>query len=190
MPSQPWSRLPCSTVCHYAYFAKNSATCALSLAVGPEIQRSVTPNRLWTTSRVGSNSDSSRWTKPLRGRNQVDVQFVSTGDPSGFQSTSCSLDKPLCRTMELLLAANPSDKGAFHDFSSPSHARRHADPQLGGEHPGVLRPADLTLRTLLSSVTRAVGTGADSCLPGLPDEGKEVGYRFDRHRHFRTSLPV
>ena len=40
------------------------------------------------------------------------------------------------------------------------------------------------------SVTRAVGTGADSCLPGLPDEGKEVGYRFDRHRHFRTSLPV
>src|SRR5271157_2837405 len=133
---------------------------------------------------------NDNWTKPLRGRNQVDVQFVSTGDPSGFQSTSCSLDKPLCRTMELLLAANPSDKGAFHDFSSPSHARRHADPQLGGEHPGVLRPADLTLRTLLSSVTRAVGTGADSCLPGLPDEGKEVGYRFDRHRHFRTSLPV
>src|SRR5271157_6403226 len=37
----------------------------------------------------------SRWTKPLRGRNQGDLQFVSTGDPSGFQSTSCSLG--VCR---------------------------------------------------------------------------------------------
>ena len=35
-----------------------------------------------------------------------------------------------------------------------------------------------------------VGAGADSYLSGLPDEGKEVGYRFDPHCHFRTSLPV
>src|SRR5271169_5431507 len=30
MPSQRWSRLPCSTACHCAWFATNSATCALS----------------------------------------------------------------------------------------------------------------------------------------------------------------
>ena len=78
--------------------------------------------------------------------------------------------------MELLLAANRSDKGASHDFSSSAHARGHADPQFGGEHPGVLRPTDLTLRTLLQSVSREVGAGADSYLSALPDERKEVGY--------------
>jgi 4-amino-4-deoxy-L-arabinose transferase-like glycosyltransferase len=31
------------------------------------------------------------WTKPLRGKNQADVQFVAAGDPSGFDFTSCSL---------------------------------------------------------------------------------------------------
>jgi hypothetical protein len=29
----------------------------------------------------------------------------------------------------------------FHDFSSPTFHRGHADPQFGREHPGVLRPA-------------------------------------------------
>ena len=40
-----WSRLPCSTACHCACFATNSATCALSPAVGLEVQRSATPSR-------------------------------------------------------------------------------------------------------------------------------------------------
>ena len=64
------------------------------------------------------------------------------------------------------------------DFSSPTHARGHADPQSGSEHPGVVRPAGLTLRPLLQSVTRAVGTGADSYLPGLFDERKEASDEF------------
>ena len=48
----------------------------------------------------------------------------------------------------------------------------------------------LTLRTLLQAVTGAIGAGADSCLSALLDEGKETGYQFDPHGHFRTSLPV
>jgi hypothetical protein len=35
--------------------------------------------------------------------------------------------------MELLLAANPPNKGAFHDCSLLMHARGHADPQFGAE---------------------------------------------------------
>src|ERR1035438_3283577 len=95
------------------------------------------------------------WTKPLRGKNQTEASVRKPRDLSESHSVSCSRVSPL-RIMETLQQIHPT-KELFHDFSSLTHARGHADPQFGGEHSGVVRPTGLTLRTLLQSVTGAVG---------------------------------
>src|SRR5258708_5419149 len=130
------------------------------------------------------------WTKPLRGKNQVDVQFVRPELSLSLTSTSCSRVSTFAESWSCCLQQIHPTKELSNDFSSATLARGHADPQFGGKYPGIVRPTGLTLRTLLQAVTGAIGTGADSCLSALPDEGKEVGYQFDPHGHFRTSLPV
>src|SRR6266478_7846898 len=130
------------------------------------------------------------WTKPLRGTNQADVQLILPKIHLSLTPHLLPQVSPVAERWSRCLQRIPSDKGAFHDIPSATHVRGHADPQFGSEHSGVVRPAGLTLRTLLQSVTRAVGTGADSRLSGLFDQRKEVSHWFDPYRHFRASLPV
>jgi len=130
------------------------------------------------------------WTKPLRGRNPHDVQFVTSGIHLVSLLRLVPQQAPFAEPWSRCLQLIPSDRGAFHDIPSATHARGHADPQFGSEHSGVVRPAGLTLRTLLQPVTRAVGTGTDSRLSGLLNQRKEVSHWFDPYRHFRASLPV
>jgi len=117
------------------------------------------------------------WTKPLRGKNQADVQLIL---PEIHLSLTPHLllpqVSPVAEPWNRCSQRIPSDKGAFHGIPSATHARGHADPQFGSEHSGVVRPAGLILRTLLQAVTRAIGTGADSRLSGLLDQRKEVSH--------------
>src|SRR6266478_9952557 len=101
-------------------------------------------------------------TKPLRGRNPHDVQFVTSGIHLVSLLRLVPQQAPFAEPWSRCLQLIPSDRGAFHDIPSATHARGHADPQFGSEHSGVVRPAGLTVCTLLQPVTRAVGTGADS----------------------------
>ena len=77
-------------------------------------------------------------------------------------------------------------KGAFHDFSSAALHRGHADPQFGREHPILLRPTGIKIRTPLQQITSIVGTGADSGLSVVLNQRKEVGPGFDPRHHFHA----
>jgi hypothetical protein len=80
-------------------------------------------------------------------------------------------------------------KGAFHDFSSATLHRGHADPEFGREHPVLLGPIGIKIRTPLQQIS-IVGTGADSDLSGVLNQRKEVGPGFDPRHHFRAALPL
>jgi hypothetical protein len=66
----------------------------------------------WMCSALCWAQHNQDWTKPLRGKNRVDVQFVKPGDLSESLHVLFP-SKPLCGIMESLPAANPSDKGPF-----------------------------------------------------------------------------
>src|SRR5713101_7964045 len=69
----------------------------------------------------------------------------------------------------------PSCKGVFHDISSATVHRGHAAAELFTCYTSLLHPRSIGICTALQQVARAVGTGTDSCLSGLPEERKEAG---------------
>src|SRR5260370_41221254 len=71
----------------------------------------------------------------------------------------------------------PSCKGAFHDIASTTVYRGHAGPELFAGNTSLLHPRSLGICPLLQQVTRVVGSGTDSCLSDLSDQGKEAGGR-------------
>src|SRR5215471_19867054 len=81
-------------------------------------------------------------------------------------------------------------KGAFHDTRSATNDRGYAGAQSVAAHASLLRTTGLALCTLLRQVTGSIRHRGDSCLPGLPDQRKEAGYKFDSHRRIRASLSL
>src|SRR5258708_6975274 len=84
----------------------------------------------------------------------------------------------------------PSRKGAFHDISSTTHDRGHADPEPFCAHPTVLRPTSVAVRAPLQQSTGIVGTRADSCLSNLFDQRKEAGDEVDSPCYCGSPLPI
>ena len=61
---------------------------------------------------------------------------------------------------------------------------------FGREHPVLLRPTGIKIRTALQQITSIVGTGTNSSLSGVLNQRKEVGLGFDPRHHFRAALPL
>ena len=108
-----------------------------------------------------------RTTKPLRGRRWIDLPTLRR-PPRSSRRNSCAVS-PYAALRAPGIPRAPR-RGASHDISSSTHARRHAGAAAVAAYPTDVRRDRRAVRPPLRPLPGGSRSGGDPRLPGLPDQ--------------------